>query len=141
MKRTRWRRRSDQSLDDGSFGLITYRDSPSGRGHILRHRQVEGIPVGRARVVRPGNKLATEWLLKLLKHKSRKLVAVALANKMARIAWAVMTRGEAIAISHRSGCAVSHVSSRNDLRVFTARRRRGSSVGRTRGCSGSMRRY
>ena len=36
----------------------------------------------------------------------------------------------------------SSASSRpNDLRVFAARSRRGSSVGRTRGCSGSMRRY
>jgi hypothetical protein len=36
---------------------------------------------------------------------------------------------------------MTNVSSRNDLRVFAARSRRGSSVGRTRGCSGSMRRY
>ena len=43
---------------------------------------------------KPGNKLITEWLLGLLNHKPRKLVAIALANKMARIAWAVMTRGE-----------------------------------------------
>jgi transposase len=43
---------------------------------------------------RPRNRLATEWLLKLLQHKRRKLVAVALANKMARIAWAMMTSGE-----------------------------------------------
>jgi transposase len=34
-------------------------------------------------------------LLKLLQHKPRKLVAVALANKMARIAWAMMKSGEA----------------------------------------------
>lgn len=34
------------------------------------------------------------WLAKLLERKPRKLVAVALANKMARIGWAVMTRQE-----------------------------------------------
>lgn len=34
------------------------------------------------------------WLMKLLASKSRKLVAVALANKMARIGWAVMLRQE-----------------------------------------------
>jgi len=34
------------------------------------------------------------WLVKLLATKERKLVAVALANKMARIAWALMTRQE-----------------------------------------------
>ncbi len=34
------------------------------------------------------------WAAKLLQRKPAKLVAVALANKAARIAWAVMTRGE-----------------------------------------------
>jgi transposase len=34
------------------------------------------------------------WLIKLLETKARKVVAVALANKMARIAWAVMVRQE-----------------------------------------------
>lgn len=34
------------------------------------------------------------WLAKLLATKKRKLVAVALANKMARIGWALMTRQE-----------------------------------------------
>ena len=37
---------------------------------------------------------ASPWLAGLLKRKSPKLAAVALANKMARIAWAVMTRKE-----------------------------------------------
>lgn len=34
------------------------------------------------------------WLSKLLERKPRKLAACALANKMARIAWAMMTTGE-----------------------------------------------
>lgn len=34
------------------------------------------------------------WLVKMLETKKRKVVAVALANKMARIAWAVMLRQE-----------------------------------------------
>jgi hypothetical protein len=42
--------------------------------------------------IRPGNKHASAWLLKLLQHKPRKLVAVALANKMARIAWATLAK-------------------------------------------------
>jgi transposase len=43
----------------------------------------------------PGSKLATEWLLKLLARRPRKVAAVALANKMARMIWAMMTTGEA----------------------------------------------
>lgn len=47
------------------------------------------------RAARPGSRIASAWLLKLLERKPRKLAAVALANKMARIVWAMMTRGEA----------------------------------------------
>ena len=45
------------------------------------------------RYAKPGR--ASAWLLSLLERKPRKLAAVALANKMARIAWAMMTSGEA----------------------------------------------
>ena len=41
---------------------------------------------------RPGR--ASPWLLELLARKPKKLAAVALANKMARIIWAVMVSGE-----------------------------------------------
>jgi transposase len=37
---------------------------------------------------------ASPWLLKLLEHKKPKLVAVALANRTARIAWKLMVSGE-----------------------------------------------
>jgi transposase len=47
------------------------------------------------RVAKPGSKTASAWLLQLLERKPRKLAAVALANKMARIIWAMMARGEA----------------------------------------------
>ncbi len=47
------------------------------------------------RFAKPGSKSASAWLLQLLERKPRKLVAVALANKMARIIWAMMARGEA----------------------------------------------
>jgi transposase len=36
----------------------------------------------------------TAWLRDLLARKPRKVVAVALANKMARVAWVLMMRGE-----------------------------------------------
>jgi transposase len=41
---------------------------------------------------RPGR--ASPWLLQLLARRPRKLAAIALANKMARILWAMMVRGE-----------------------------------------------
>ena len=40
---------------------------------------------------KPERKTANPWLLKLLERRPRKLAAVALANKMARIVWAMMT--------------------------------------------------
>jgi transposase len=44
--------------------------------------------------IRPGSKQMTDWLRALLMRKPRKVVAVALANKMTRIAWVLMTRRE-----------------------------------------------
>ena len=42
-----------------------------------------------------------DWARKLLARKPFKLVAVALANKMARIAWAVMAKGQSYDPAHR----------------------------------------
>ncbi len=47
------------------------------------------------RFAKPGSRSASGWLLQLLERKPRKLAAIALANKMARIVWAMMARGEA----------------------------------------------
>jgi transposase len=44
------------------------------------------------RLARPGKSNA--WIIALLGRRPRKVAAVALANKMARIAWALMARGE-----------------------------------------------
>jgi transposase len=60
----------------------------------LRRLLVTGATAVIRFATRPGNTQASAWLLKLLQHKPRKLVAVALANKMARIAWAMMKSGE-----------------------------------------------
>jgi transposase len=43
---------------------------------------------------RPGSRQMTEWLRALLARKQRKVAAVALANKMARVVWALMRSGE-----------------------------------------------
>ena len=45
------------------------------------------------RHVKPGSRRASDWLIQMLQRKPRKLVAVALANKLARIVWALMTHG------------------------------------------------
>ena len=56
------------------------------------------LVVGATAVIRQaaaGRGKASVWLLNLLQRRPRKVVAVALANKMARVAWAMMTSGEA----------------------------------------------
>ena len=47
------------------------------------------------RFAKPGSQSASAWLLQLLERKPRKLAAVALANKTARIIRAMMSRGQA----------------------------------------------
>lgn len=47
------------------------------------------------RQVRPEQGKGSAWLQALVQRRPRKLVAVALANKMARVVWAMMTSGEA----------------------------------------------
>ena len=47
------------------------------------------------RFAKPGSKSASVWLLQLLERRPRKVAAVALADKVARVVWAMMARGEA----------------------------------------------
>ena len=85
------------------LGLVPREHSTGGKqrlGGISRagdeRRQL--LVLGATAVVRhakPGRPGVSAWLLKLLERKPRKLVAVALANKMARIVWAMLTSGEA----------------------------------------------
>jgi transposase len=86
------------------LGLTPKEHSTGGRqklGGITRagnERLRQLLVVGATAVIRfarPGSRTASAWLLGLLERKPRKLVAVALANKMARIVWAMMARGEA----------------------------------------------
>jgi transposase len=57
------------------------------------------------RFARPGSKSASAWLLQLLERKPRKLAAVALANKMARIIWARLAKvpGNRLRLAGRPG--------------------------------------
>jgi transposase len=84
---------------------LTPREHSTGGKHRLgriskagseRLRQL--LVVGALAVIpyaKPGSKSATAWLLQLLERRPRKVAAVALANKMARVIWAMMARGEA----------------------------------------------
>jgi transposase len=87
-----------------SLGLTPKENSTGGKQRMGRISKAGNerlrtlLVVGATAVLRfakPGSKSASEWLLKLLERKPRKLAAVALANKMARIIWAMMARGEA----------------------------------------------
>ena len=86
------------------LGLVPKERSTGGRqrlGGISRQgneRLRQLLVVGAMAVVRharPGSRSASPWLLQLLERRPRKLAAVALANKMARVVWAMMARGEA----------------------------------------------
>jgi len=86
------------------LGLTPKEHSTGGRqrlGGISRagnERLRQLLVLGATAVIRyakPGSKTASAWLLALLERKPRKLAAVALANKMARIVWAMMATGEA----------------------------------------------
>src|SRR5208283_5454359 len=66
---------------------------PAKRAHYLRRLFVLGaISIVRTARTRPDK---YPWVTELLGRRPTKVVAVALANKMARVAWAVLARGEA----------------------------------------------
>jgi len=103
------------------LGLTPKEHSTGGKqrmGGISRagHERLRALLVSGAtsviRVARqPGNKLATPWLLNLIGKKPEKVAAVALANKMARMAWAMMTRGETYRRPSAAGAAARTVVS------------------------------
>lgn len=85
------------------LGLVPKERSTGGKqrlGGISRagnERLRQLLVVGAMAVIRharPGSKSASAWLLRLLERRPRKLAAVALANKIARVVWAMMARGE-----------------------------------------------
>lgn len=83
------------------IGLVPRQSSSGGKerlgkiskrgDHYLRWILV----VGRLAVIRYAQRHGTRrpWLVKLLQRRTTKIAAVAMANKMARIAWVLMTRG------------------------------------------------
>jgi transposase len=83
-----------------SLGLVPRQDGTGGKVRLgpiskrgngyLRRLLVNGATA----VLNGKNARNDPWRAKMLENKPKKLAAVALANKMARIAWAVMTRQE-----------------------------------------------
>jgi len=61
----------------------------------LRQLLVVGATAVLKAIKKPGHPWATAWLRQLIARKPFRVAAVALANKMARIIWAMMTSGEA----------------------------------------------
>ena len=91
--------------DFAAWNGLTPREDSSGRsvrrGPItkkgdgyLRRILVLGATAHLARVRRGQVKNAGAWVLRMAAHPKRKLAAVALANKMARIAWAMLARNQ-----------------------------------------------
>jgi len=73
----------------------------------LRSALVTGAAAVIQQVRRGRNKNASPWLIELLQRRSPKLAAIALANKIARIAWMLMVKGENY---NRQICAPSTTS-------------------------------
>ena len=84
------------------LGLVPRQNSTGGKPKLgkiskmgqrdLRRLLVSGAMATVSWAVRRGTK--DPWLTRMLARKPRMLVAVALANRMARIAWALMTKHE-----------------------------------------------
>ena len=86
------------------LGLTPKQNSTGGKprlGKISRegNEQLRALLVNGAtavvRYVKPEQGKGSAWLQALVQRRPRKVVAVALANKMARVVWAMMTSGEA----------------------------------------------
>jgi transposase len=76
--------------------------SKQGDRYLRRLLVVGAISIVRTARLRPDK---YPWVIELLARRPAKVVAVALANKMARIAWAVLAKGETYRAPARSGNA------------------------------------
>ena len=85
-KTERWQAESSGRSRNGAIAIATHSGGRSLRGVALRAPAAAKYP----------------WLTKLLARKAFKVVAVALANKMARIAWALRSQGR-----HLSGACLA----------------------------------
>jgi len=85
------------------LGLVPRQNSTGGRARLGRvskmgQRDIRRLLVigamSRIRWAERGDGLSDPWLVQMLARKPRMLVAIALANKMARAVWAMSTKGE-----------------------------------------------
>jgi transposase len=85
------------------LGMVPRQDSTGGKTRLGRiSKQGDRylrrlLVIGATALLRHGRRraeLGGDWVEELLARRPKRLVSVALANKMARIAWAVLTRGE-----------------------------------------------
>ena len=84
------------------IGLVPKQNSSGGKerlGGITKqgNRYLRSmLTVGALAVIRYAERYGTKrpWIIKLLARRPTKVAAVALANKMARMAWAIMAKGE-----------------------------------------------
>src|SRR4029453_14708313 len=86
------------------IGLVPKQNSSGGKARLggitkkgnryLRPLLVGGALAGIPYAERPGTK--RPWLVQLMARRTTKVAAVALANKTARMVWAIMTSGEAL---------------------------------------------
>ena len=76
--------------------------SKQGDRYLRRLLVVGAISIVRTARMRPDK---YPWVIELLGRRPAKVVAVALANKMARIAWAVLAKGETYRAPTRSSSA------------------------------------
>lgn len=83
------------------LGLVPQQKSTGGKQRLgktskMGKRDIRRLIIGAMAVVRWASRKGTpesSWLARMMAKKPRMLVAVALANRMARIAWALMARG------------------------------------------------
>lgn len=80
--------------DHSTAGKVRLGSITRAGDELLRSTLVVGATAVVQHVRRAGGRNASPWLLGLLERKKPKLVAVALANKTARIAWRLMVTGE-----------------------------------------------
>ena len=140
--RSRWRRRRDASAAGRDFaawlGLTPLQQSTGGKQKLgaiskMGERTLRRLLIiGASAVVlqaASARRAAGSWLAQMLARKPRMLVTVALANKMARIVWALLAKRRDLQSSGRGGVSRAAAARRRGRR--TVEGGYGATVGET----------